>query len=139
MKVCKIKLDKCGNGRRKYIKQNQQHHHQLQPKPSKHTSAKLCFFRENERFGFVCVNSKTQTHIAALMSDMSTPFGHFVDKPDGLGIGDGSATMTNMGHMGGQHQRLESVDAGLAKLAEMRECVDAIAQDGAKFFDKGKC
>lgn len=34
--------------------------------------------------------------------------------------------------------RLESVDAGLAKLAEMRDCVDSIAQDGAKFFDKGE-
>lgn len=34
--------------------------------------------------------------------------------------------------------RLESVDAGLAKLAEMRDCVDSIAQDGAKFFDKGR-
>lgn len=33
--------------------------------------------------------------------------------------------------------RLESVDVGLAKLQEIRECVDNIATDGAKFFDKG--
>lgn len=32
---------------------------------------------------------------------------------------------------------MESVDLGLTKLAEIRECVDAIALDGAKFFDKG--
>lgn len=32
---------------------------------------------------------------------------------------------------------MESVELGLAKLAEIRECVDSIAVDGAKFFDKG--
>ena len=36
-----------------------------------------------------------------------------------------------------QQPRLESADAGLAKLQEIRECVDRIATDGAKFFDKG--
>lgn len=35
--------------------------------------------------------------------------------------------------------RLESVDVGLAKLQEIRECVDNIGTDGAKFFDKGMC
>lgn len=33
---------------------------------------------------------------------------------------------------------MDSVEIGLAKLAEIRECVDSIALDGAKFFDKGK-
>lgn len=37
-----------------------------------------------------------------------------------------------------QQPRLESVDLGLAKLQEIRECVENIATDGAKFFDKGK-
>ncbi|CAN8064441.1 unnamed protein product [Agarophyton chilense] len=32
---------------------------------------------------------------------------------------------------------MDSVELGLAKLAEIRECVDSIALDGAKFFDKG--
>lgn len=38
-----------------------------------------------------------------------------------------------------QPLRLESVDVGLAKLQEIRDCVDSIATDGAKFFDKGMC
>ena len=32
---------------------------------------------------------------------------------------------------------MENINMGMAKLAEIRECVDMIALDGSKFFDKG--